>query len=505
MMVLSAWMLCIVPLLATATVVIELNSSTYNFASSPSLFAGVNTVLGPVINLTYDDEGLNQAAKALRAGLMRYPGGTVANYWSIPNGNYVPSCTTGACATFGPGINAMPAKTFTLDKFQQGVAGAAPNVDAPIVDLNVYNDTPAAMLAQVDYLAELNVPVPRFELGNEFYITRAYGITAAQYVATIKPVIARIRSKFPNSAIAIVTDRNSESAWNANLSKLVKNLDYDAVTVHDYSADIRVAVNTPSAEAYFMANGFIVLPRYADNVKHFYGADKPIWNTEYNVLIKQQSNTSGSLLANFQACRVLAAARTKGKYATLNFHAFGSEQGVGWDSTSGLVHVGSHPNQVDSVMMGPAAAVFAHTAYFTLENYQHAWVPVTRNNPQLSFTPLTKIPTRPECIQPLVLTKDASLSLPLGLWVANLCPQAHNVSLDLERLTSAQIQVNMVAYPADRHDTTTWLPLSQFDPDTFPWPTYPGSFKKQETFASLADVELELAATTLYYIDVTDM
>ena len=36
------------------------------------------------------------------------------------------------------------------------------------------------------------------------------------------------------------------------MSELVDNLDFDAVTVHDYSADIRVAVTTPSAEAYFM-------------------------------------------------------------------------------------------------------------------------------------------------------------------------------------------------------------------------------------------------------------
>ena len=88
----------------------------------------------------------------------------------------------------------------------------------------------------------------------------------------------------------------------------------------------------------------------------------------------------------------------QGKYETLNFHAFGSQQGVGWDSTSGrlpsrnglrntvllfscspsllvsiclyfqltlthgnllagLVRLGSKPDQTDAVTMGPAAAV----------------------------------------------------------------------------------------------------------------------------------------------------
>jgi hypothetical protein len=54
-----------------------------------------------------------------------------------------------------------------------GVAGVAPRTDPPIVDLNVYNISAADMLAQIDYLADLNIHVPRFELGNEFYITRS--------------------------------------------------------------------------------------------------------------------------------------------------------------------------------------------------------------------------------------------------------------------------------------------------------------------------------------------
>lgn len=43
-----------------------------------------------------------------------------------------------------------------------------------------------------------------------------------------------------------------------------------------------------------------MLPSLADTVARDYGQGVPIWNTEYNVLIQQQANTSASLLAGFQ-------------------------------------------------------------------------------------------------------------------------------------------------------------------------------------------------------------
>lgn len=35
------------------------------------------------MNLTYNDAALLAAARALRIGGLRHPGGTVANYWSV--------------------------------------------------------------------------------------------------------------------------------------------------------------------------------------------------------------------------------------------------------------------------------------------------------------------------------------------------------------------------------------------------------------------------------------
>ena len=53
----------------------------------PYLF-GVNTLLGPIENLPFEDPALLRAASTLGAGALRWPGGSVANYWSIADGRY---------------------------------------------------------------------------------------------------------------------------------------------------------------------------------------------------------------------------------------------------------------------------------------------------------------------------------------------------------------------------------------------------------------------------------
>jgi hypothetical protein len=62
--------------------------------------------LGPILNLTYSDTALIAAAKSLRIGTLRYPGGTVANYWSIQVGRlfvvFLPFALSSAPFSFQP-------------------------------------------------------------------------------------------------------------------------------------------------------------------------------------------------------------------------------------------------------------------------------------------------------------------------------------------------------------------------------------------------------------------
>lgn len=57
----------------------------------PAIF-GHNQINGPIYQIPYDDPELAVAAQALWTGQLRFPGGTVANYWHIPNATYVEPC-----------------------------------------------------------------------------------------------------------------------------------------------------------------------------------------------------------------------------------------------------------------------------------------------------------------------------------------------------------------------------------------------------------------------------
>eukprot|EP00730_Choanoeca_flexa_P019555 TRINITY_DN9559_c0_g1_i5.p1 TRINITY_DN9559_c0_g1~~TRINITY_DN9559_c0_g1_i5.p1 ORF type:complete len:216 (+),score=20.99 TRINITY_DN9559_c0_g1_i5:611-1258(+) len=170
--------------------------------------------------------------------------------------------------------------------------------------------------------------------------------------------------------------------------------------------------------------------------------------------------------------------------------------------TIGMVRVGAQPDDVDAVQMGPVAAVFAHTSHFALG--RQLWVPDVTNNPQLSFDPVPGQASRPDCIQPLVFTQDNSLSLPMRLMIANMCPQALPVELNVSSIdlsvTDTRIQMSLVGYPADRNGTTSWVLLKDFDPTRFPWPSHGAAFAASADFDSLEKVKLDLNATTLYYV-----
>eukprot|EP00966_Prymnesium_polylepis_P030750 715734-Prymnesium_polylepis.3 len=58
----------------------------------PNVF-GLNQVIGPAFQMDYHEPALIQLVQALRVGQLRYPGGTVANYWYMPNGTYGLPCS----------------------------------------------------------------------------------------------------------------------------------------------------------------------------------------------------------------------------------------------------------------------------------------------------------------------------------------------------------------------------------------------------------------------------
>ena len=54
----------------------------------PTAVFGHNNIVGPIYVTPYDTPALIEGAKAMWSGQLRYPGGTVANYWHWPDSTY---------------------------------------------------------------------------------------------------------------------------------------------------------------------------------------------------------------------------------------------------------------------------------------------------------------------------------------------------------------------------------------------------------------------------------
>ena len=114
---------------------------------------GLNSILGPIVTLPYDDPELLAAGRALGAGTLRWPGGTVANFWSIKDCNYAASAISSWKDRYDA-VSQRPGGTFSPLNFWSGVGSAALGARPPVWVLNVHTLDGDEMLAQVDLLHE---------------------------------------------------------------------------------------------------------------------------------------------------------------------------------------------------------------------------------------------------------------------------------------------------------------------------------------------------------------
>ena len=116
---------------------------------------GVNSILGPIVTLAYDDPELLASARAIGAGVLRYPGGSIANFWDLTRGRYHEQSMHPALdATLTDRVAQHPERGFIPTRFWAGVASASAGATAtgPVWVLNVHTMSGAEMLAQVDSL-----------------------------------------------------------------------------------------------------------------------------------------------------------------------------------------------------------------------------------------------------------------------------------------------------------------------------------------------------------------
>jgi len=300
-----------------------------------------NTVLGPIIQIPYDQQNLIDGVSALGVGSVRYSGGTVADYWQMSRGNYVSPCNKSlcSCCEFENAIAAMPAGTFGPKAvLAEGSLGRA-TVSTPVFDVNVLTLNSSEAVADIRFLAtQVSTPddVQLFELGNEFYLPgyRWRFPTSVEYMEAAAPVIAEGRKEFPDALVLAVADQGQlyggnsgcgSSSWN-NGVKNRREL-FDGVTPPDYSIQNKsVTKNYPRDEWYSVVASWssASVINSVQGVQSCFGDDTLIAQTEYNYAGGTGNgfgpNPSGPLLypygaihGIFQAVRILEAA-----YHTVN-------------------------------------------------------------------------------------------------------------------------------------------------------------------------------------------
>jgi hypothetical protein len=213
---------------------------------------GNNVQAGP----RWDDPALGSALAAYGPGTLRYPGGTIGNYWSWRDGWFQPNgpwpgqsdLTTGEIYprfdnALGP-YSAVIRSTGALPVFMLNLL----TIDGRVSTTSDNARQRSEQVAFLNAAVAAGLTVERIELGNEFYLAGATGRpndyalrfpTARSYAEMVNTWTGPIRAAFPGAKIAAVgaeAARGKNSArregWTASMLDALD--DVDALTLHLY-------------------------------------------------------------------------------------------------------------------------------------------------------------------------------------------------------------------------------------------------------------------------------
>ena len=279
-----------------------------------SLTGPVRTVTPDLLGLNavnttgprWDDGGLDAVLSKFGPGVLRYPGGTNANYWDWRKGWFQPGRW--------PAEKPKPVDD-KIGVFRTGLTAAG---SAPLFVLNVLTYRGAvgsaalngAMLrGQIAFLraaAAAGMPVTKVELGNELYLNGAVNhgphgrdyadrfSTAAGYASQMNTWTAALHKDFPGVQVAAVAaDPNfipgvskRRATWDTDVLPALRG--EDVVSVHEIQR-----VYQPGPPATVLAQPYIRYQTFKSKQLKLIVADKlPVWLTAYNM----EDQTPGHVL-----------------------------------------------------------------------------------------------------------------------------------------------------------------------------------------------------------------
>lgn len=230
-------------------------------------------------------KAVDTALKDLGPSVIRYPGGTGANYFLWQDGYYPTD------------IGKSHGLSFTLADLAAAwkASGAV-----PVIDLNVMTNQKACPIScQLAALEaahkKYGLPVTKIELGNELYLPNANYEkafpTAASYGRKVATDVLAVHKVFPKAVIAAVGTLLTgprEKGWNAAVLRAASKAEPGVLTMHQYLPF--TAALTKDSQLPGLFEEVYGGEQHIINVINKLSRPLPVWVTEYNLRPKYPSS-----------------------------------------------------------------------------------------------------------------------------------------------------------------------------------------------------------------------
>lgn len=249
---------------------------------------------------TWSNQSFLDSLQSLHVEFLRYPGGTISQYWDWQNGRALPASAWG----IGGYQNYQYIGTTTMvPDFLSDYKSALDSLDAkPLFVLNVLSRDVRDQINMLRAARDIGINVEYIELGNEMYFVETDFInrfpTAGTYAREMNIWRDSILTNFPNAKIAIIGATTQPLTpnglptpdrirfWNDSIYANYQPVEY--ITFHNYYNHKTPGLN-PNANN-VIANAFNEHQLFKSYSSNTLPAGIKVWFTEYNL----NDNTQGA-------------------------------------------------------------------------------------------------------------------------------------------------------------------------------------------------------------------
>ena len=246
----------------------------------------------------YLDPDFVELTKALAPKTLRFPGGTVGNFYHWEPGGFFEN---EMASTLNPKLNQRNKGNYV--KLQKRRDGKILFDDfmqlcntlniMPVVVVNLWTGTPKESAAWVSYAKNKGYQVKHWELGNEYYLPHYLNKypTVETYIAEAKKHAAAMKTADPDIKISVCATpiafhkegwlvKKQQRKWDTGLA--ADTSFYDAYTVHVYAYKAVRKKEIEEMRGYLMGWIHFAVPEALEYYEKLF-PDKEMWITEWNI------------------------------------------------------------------------------------------------------------------------------------------------------------------------------------------------------------------------------